>query len=193
MNIKRSAKKVPTNSKFAEGIIFKDHFNEDELIRVQTEASVLPQEHLNMVKAVKQDYLDTDAHIQPDNTIVLGEAVWWTGVLTHEIGHAVEQHYERQAEGPWPHLRFGQIYRDLAYAAGLAFSTFKEHYEKKDGLDMPLYKGFPTKYSMANHSELFAESYEMYVMMPRILFKRNPRIYAYLKNDIFGGIEYIDT
>ena len=192
-------KTPPTDSAFSEDQVYERNFTKGQLTRIRKEAKILPQEHLDTVSTIDQDYIGEGyaAECTRHNSIIMARvgdsAQWRAGDLTHEIGHAVSNHKKRYriiGALDKPHRVFNRFYRDLAEKAGFNNSRAMEKHYVRRGIKSKFYKGFPSRYAMSHSNELFAESYMMYVRSPRTLSKRNPDIYSYMRDEVFEGIEY---
>jgi len=171
--------------------IARGKFTPSEQSMVENAVSKLPQDHLDAVRSITQGDLGRNlgAEASVDRVITMnkyaGRTMYDAGTVVHEVGHAV-------------------MYRD-GWKTGPHAKHFKEHYKKlvktsgmperqvaamaRGPFAKPT-KGFPSGYSMFNSDELFAESYVMYVNSPGVLSQRSPDLYSYMRDSVFGGIEY---
>lgn len=166
---------------------------------VRKQLSVLPQAHLDTIATI------TELH-RVDVGKILGESVgpgfsvagiqqskggvsgyvvltrdgWNKRVLTHEVAHSV--HFAIQ----------GKSYAKYNDAFGSRMARFK--IDRKNTTFFNEVTGGTrkaiSKYAKTNALEFFAESYENYVHSPGKLKKRDSEVYAYMRDEIFGGVEY---
>lgn len=190
----RKGKPPPENSQL--DVIDKKSFSPQEQEYLADAVKSLPQEHLNMVREIIQEDLGTTlgGECGIDRRISMnkhqGTKYYDSGTITHEIGHAVM--YE--SGSPHKEGSHTQHFRQLYYEKLNAEKELKKLPMRAQaaalmsGQTAP--SKFPTAYARTNHEELFAESYMLYVKSPAKLYQSDPGIYNYMRDNVFGGVEY---
>lgn len=189
----------PTDSSFTYGQISPD-FKKSDVSFIKRAVKNIPQEHLDMVKSIEPHYTaDISAsgmhyrgHISLEYMRTRGgrdSKLWSKGTVRHEIGHAVMHHMETYGSGASAfRSKVRGVWRRLVDESG---SSKREIQQKSKTWRGRPAKGFPTLYAGRNVQELFAESYEMYIRNPQTLLKRSPIMYEFMRDEVFGGVEYI--
>lgn len=98
-----------------------------------------------------------------------------TKVLIHEIGHTMTMYHYKWADN-------SEEWKSISGWTETA--TGKDIYKKG--------YMFVSEYAASNPAEDFAEAFAAYRLAPELLKNIDPRKYKYMKDVVFGGIEYIN-
>ena len=154
----------------------------------------LPQDHINKISGIEERYLPGTAgqcaewtYVQLNSQKIYDRRAWNKGVVVHEIGHVVQHYNERYGNSRYKD-DFRKFYREKAGRVRVSRKALRK--EAQNFARAPR-AGFPSTYSQSNYKELFAESYQMFTSAPKTLQKRSPEIYDYMKDEVFGGVEYM--
>lgn len=184
----RTGTQSPTDSTVK---IDKRSLTAQEQQHIANTVRALPQEHLDLVRVINQRDLGRNlgGECSVDREITLnksqGTTMYDSGTIIHEIGHAVMYHKGGRTSA---HAKqFETYYKEKVKSSGL---PKRQVAAMARGTFAKPVKGFPSGYSMFNSEELFAESYLMYTKSPGILSQRAPDLYNYMRDSVFGGVEY---
>jgi len=183
----------PTDSAMHEDRLHSSLTEKDKGV-IRRAVANLPQEHLDKVYGIEKRHIPGAEGRCRGNYIELNSEtygahnrrIWHKATVVHEIGHVVQNHNSQYGDRRYVE-DFGKFYREKKGRVGIHPSALRAEATKAGGPR----KGFPSRYSQKDHKELFAESYQMYTSAPKTLQKRAPEIYEYMRDDVFGGVEYI--